>query len=310
MREAARLQAIREAVQHDVGGRGLARDPAVNLFTACADDLAAACHLLAGHPAPVLGVVTGFYIPAAGHGETDGPLGAVYLARTLPALGIGVQLVTDPFCEAALRGGLRRCGAASTVPVVTLPDGWTAADRADPAGWWRRAGCAAPTHLLAIERVGPAGDGRCYSMRGIDISERMRDATPLFASRPGAPPVTLGIGDGGNEIGMGRIDAALIAAHIPRGEQIACRLATDRLIVVGVSNWGAYALTAGVAVCRGVRPPADWFDAAGEHALLAGMVEDGPLVDGVSGRFTPTVDGLSFDDYIVPLRRLGEIVRS
>ena len=39
------------------------------------------------------------------------------------------------------------------------------------------------------------------------------------------------------------------------------------------------------------------------------MVEEGPLVDGVTGRQEATVDGLSFEDYIEPLRRLGEIVR-
>src|SRR5262245_10649909 len=55
--------AIRDSIQHDVGNRGLARDPAANLITACPDDFAAACRSIAEHPAPVVGVVTGFWIP-------------------------------------------------------------------------------------------------------------------------------------------------------------------------------------------------------------------------------------------------------
>ena len=49
-----------------------ARDPAANLFNACPDDLAAACRSLAGHPAPALDVVTGFWIDRvrAGLGPT------------------------------------------------------------------------------------------------------------------------------------------------------------------------------------------------------------------------------------------------
>jgi len=38
---------------------------------------------------------------------------------------------------------------------------------------------------------------------------------------------------------------------------------------------------------------------------LALLVERGPLVDGVTGERTATVDGLAFDEYAGPLRRIG-----
>jgi hypothetical protein len=38
------------------------------------------------------------------------------------------------------------------------------------------------------------------------------------------------------------------------------------------------------------------------------MVEQGPLVDGVTAKQTVTVDGLAFDDYAEPLRRIGELL--
>src|SRR5262249_47316972 len=103
-----RLDAIRHVIQEDVGRRGLATDPASNLITACADDLAAACASLAATPDPAIAVVTGFFIPLADPpcGETDGPLGALFLARALAPLGIKVVLVTDAFCAPALQAGV------------------------------------------------------------------------------------------------------------------------------------------------------------------------------------------------------------
>src|SRR3954447_20635841 len=108
-----KLRAIRDAVQHDVGKRGLARDPVANLINACPDDLAAACRSIAEHPAPVVGVVTGFWIPSAQLGETDGPLGAVYLMRAFGAMGIPTWLLSDEFCSLALHAGLRAAGVAA-----------------------------------------------------------------------------------------------------------------------------------------------------------------------------------------------------
>src|SRR4029078_1648449 len=91
------LRALRDAIQIDVGNRGLARDPADNLFTACPDDLAAACRSIADHPAPRVGVVTGFMIPSVDPptGETDGPPGALFLARAFEHLGIPTVLLSD-----------------------------------------------------------------------------------------------------------------------------------------------------------------------------------------------------------------------
>jgi D-glutamate cyclase len=84
----------------------------------------------------------------------------------------------------------------------------------------------------------------------------------------------------------------------------------DHLIVAGVSNWGAYALAAGVYVLRGIQPPTDLFDPDREREILEVMVKEGPLVDGVTGRQTATVDGLTWEVYIQPLIRIREIVET
>lgn len=287
------LDQLRASIQRDVNRRGLASDPHDNLFTACRDDFAHACRSIADHPHPSLAVVTGFYIANADPpcGETDGPLGALFLARTLPTLGVDVRIATDSFCRRPLEIALERCG---------LPVGWV--EERDPS--------IATTHLVALERVGPGVDGRCRNMRGLDITDNTSPAHLLFEEAACRTPrvATIGIGDGGNEIGMGKIAATTIARNIPHGERIACRTPTDHLIVAGVSNWGAYALAAGVAVLRRQRLPASLFDVERERELLRLMVEQGPLVDGVTARPTVTVDGLTFDDYAEPLRRIGELL--
>lgn len=300
-----KLAAILAAVQTDPGGRGLARDPHDNLFTATAGDFQKACHSLAAHPNPSVAVVTGFWIPTAvpAAPETDGPLGAVFLARALFAMGLGSWLLGERDVLKPHGAGLVFAG----LPPNRLLTGERHSGALDGI-WVNPAGSTAPfTHLLALERVGPASDGRCYTMRGRDVTEQTLPAHHLFA--PPARADTIGIGDGGNEIGMGRIPHDTIVKNIPNGDLIHCRVPTDHLIVCGVSNWGAYALAAGVYVLRGVKPPADLFDPDREREILKVMVKEGPLVDGVTGQQTATVDGLTWDEYAAPLVRIGEILK-
>src|SRR5262245_13913230 len=108
-----RLRAIQAVIQEDVNNRGLRADPRCNLITACPDDFLSACRSLAETPKPEIIVVTGFFIPhgtVGGAGETDGPLGAVFLARALVPLGFRVAVLTDLFSRPALVAGLVACG--------------------------------------------------------------------------------------------------------------------------------------------------------------------------------------------------------
>jgi hypothetical protein len=142
-------------------------------------------------------------------------------------------------------------------------------------------------------------------MRGLDISDRMKPAHLLFESRLAERPVTIGIGDGGNEIGMGKIPWEVIRDNIPGGGLVACRTCTDHLIVAGVSNWGAYALAAGVLHLRQAGVDPLLFDRDQERELLAIMVEAGPLVDGVLGVPAISVDGLSDSHYFDVFQEIG-----
>ena len=145
-------------------------------------------------------------------------------------------------------------------------------------------------------------------MRGIDVTELLIDYNINFDHQ--FNNCTIGIGDGGNEIGMGKISHETIVKNIPNGDLIHCRVPTDHLIVAGVSNWGAYALAAGLFVLLNRKPPPDLFDPDRELAILEAMVREGPLVDGVTGRQTATVDGLTWEEYILPFNRIREILES
>lgn len=304
-----KLTAILAAVQTDPGNRGLARDPHDNLFTATAGDFQAACRSIAEEPNPVVYVITGFYIPGATPPafETDGPLGAVFLCRALQPLGVSTWFLTEQRCWRALAFGFANIDGkpADLWANDSEPLAMVATHRESK----QTPASATMSHTITLERVGPASDGRCYSMRGIDVTERHSPSfSGLYAAH--CPGKTIGIGDGGNEIGMGKIPHETIVKNIPNGDLIHCRVPTDHLIVCGVSNWGAYALAAGVYVLRGVKPPSDLFDPDREREILEVMVREGPLVDGVTGKQTATVDGLTWDEYVKPLIRIREILES
>ena len=328
-----KLKAIRDVIQSDIGERGLKKNPTDNLVTATFYDFAEACKSFVGAKRPSVGIVTGFLIPTADppRGETDGPLGTLFLARALSSLGMRVVLVTDDFCIAALREGLAACGLSKQVELLELP---REDDLEYVENFKEMAGLL--THLIALERVGPshtvesighqmegtsltkerfkeevppAHHDRCHTMRGRDITELMAPAHRLFQKEPiQVAEISIGIGDGGNEIGMGKIAWDTIRKNIENGAMIACRVPTDYLIVAGISNWGAYALAAGISLARGQKLDAELFDTEKERQILQLMVEKGLLVDGRTAEATPTVDGVAFEEYIQPLGRIREII--
>jgi D-glutamate cyclase len=287
------VDCIEALIQQDVG-RNLGP-----LFAAARGGLWGAASALArGRPGPI-GLITGFYVPqgAPPAAETDGPVGAALLARGFTEIGLTCRLATDEPCRRACAVALAAAGAAA-VPVDSVEIG---APLAGLVATWRRSGVAS---AISIERCGKSADGRPRNMRGEDISDHTAPLDELFAAGPWR---TVAIGDGGNEIGMGKIPWNVVRSNIRGGALVACRLATEYLIVCGVSNWGAYGLATGVRLLRAEPHDADLYDLERERDLLRIMVEGGPLVDGVSGKPSVTVDGLSFDTYATPLRRMGEL---
>ena len=282
-----------EAVIHRDVGRGMAP-----IFAASRGGLFDAASALASTPAPRIGLMTGFFVPGGDPpaAETDGPAAAALLARAFTGAGVTCRLVTDTICADAARVGLERAGAAG-VPVDAVAPGQSPAAVTD---LWRHAGI---THVLAIERCGPAADGRVCNMRGVAINAHTAALEQVFVAGPWQ---TIGIGDGGNELGMGRMPRSLVQEHIAHGAHIGCTVPADHLITAGVSHWGGYALAAALAVLR-----SDWaasmlavLDPALDRAVLEAMVWDGPAVDGVTRRQEATIDGLVLSEHHSLLARI------
>ena len=58
-----------------------------------------------------------------------------------------------------------------------------------------------PALLISIERCGMSKDRKYYNMRKVEVSEHTAKIDHLFLEFP----TSIGIGDGGNEIGMGNL---------------------------------------------------------------------------------------------------------
>ena len=290
------LLALESLYSRDIGKRGIAK-----LACATRGHLAGAAQSLATQASASLAIVTGFYTskgepPSA---ETDGPIGAVHLALGLRQAGIPAIIVTDEPCASAVNAAVNAVSEAIPLVVAAPTDHDFTRLRTQIVEHL-------PTlsHLVSVERVGPAHDGVPRNIRGEDISGHTLALHRLFEKNFfTSRPTTIGIGDGGNEIGMGSVDARLIAQNVRNGEQLACVTATDYLLVSGVSNWGAIALLAALASIRSdLRGPLlRSLNRQSDLAILKQMVWQGPSVDGVTCQQTLSVDGLHADlhgDYI------------
>ena len=142
-------------------------------------------------------VLIGTGFPVAGTFETDGPVGAIAIYRMLQQLDVQPVLVCGDPLLSVLDGHFQ---------VEAFPLGIDGQQRAAQLLTKYQ-----PAAVLCIERPGQAVDGRYYNMRHEDISAKVADLDALMRL---ATCPTVGIGDGGNEIGMGKIIDTIRALDI------------------------------------------------------------------------------------------------
>ncbi|KFQ14644.1 hypothetical protein N330_05296, partial [Leptosomus discolor] len=235
---AQKIKTLETLIGIDPGDRGI-------IHLRRQDELLKAC-LSISHARSVL-ITTGFpthftYEPPE---ENDGPPGALAIAAILQALEKEVAIVTDQRAmnlnkkiieEAVQLGILKR-----PVPLLSYQR-----ESADSALTFLcengNPGRPRFDHLIAIERAGMAADGNYYNARKVNIKHLVDPIDELFLAAQTIPGVTTtGVGDGGNELGMGKVKDA-VKTHIKNGDVIACDVDADFTIVAGVSNWGGYAI--------------------------------------------------------------------
>lgn len=206
-------------------------------------------------------VVTGAGAPPGlPRGETDGPLGAAAIVRAVNwGLLAKPVIVTEERHAAPIVAAVESLGVAvvdhhlfskrsHTAVLETLPTGMEA-DRTRSEEIFDR---YRPTAALFVEKAGPNEAGIYHSItgtgRGPDI---MANAFHLVEIARARECLTIGIGDGGNEIGFGMIRETVQEVQpfgrrcrCPCGKGVATVTPTDVLIAASISNWGAYGLVA------------------------------------------------------------------
>lgn len=266
------LAAIEEYTCQDPGQRGIGKLRQHGHLALGAASLLQATKVL---------IVSGFYIPQVQAGETDGPPGAIALGQALAHLGIAVEYATDivnnPYFEALQARPLHNYHPGLIEKL-------------------------APSHLVAVERLGRAADGRYYNMRGEDLTEETEPLDQWFLDAP-KEITTIAIGDGGNEVGMGRVSEET-GLHITNGSKIACVVPTDYLVVSGISNWGAYGLVQAMSLLSKKDLLPDNKTASDQ----LNRIVDAGAVDGVTRVSEPTVDGFPLSttlEFLDGLRKLS-----
>ncbi|MBD3289190.1 DUF4392 domain-containing protein [candidate division KSB1 bacterium] len=342
-----RIKLLEKIIQLDIGYRGIHSMENENLCTCTSGHLQAAANAIAGLPrGSQIGILTGCYIP---HGdppapESDGPPGALCLARGLQHLGYDVLLITDEVCENVLQKGMRLfSGSFRNLKSFIFPMHSTNCQY-DPETAdkffqnYDRISC-----LISVERIGPCHDfesiliqkigecdcvadlfskygpgelaGKCLNMRAESIDPYNAPTHLLFdyIHQNRLPVATIGIGDGGNEIGMGAIPWNLVRQNINSGVggRIACRVLTDYTIVAGVSNWGAQALLASIAcLMKQEKVFLDLITEESETACLQFLTENRLAVDGVLGIPNLSVDGIGWDVHLSILKLIRGVIGS
>lgn len=230
-------------------------------------------------------VLTGFLV--GGRGETDGPPGALAIARAIRSLGGEARIVSDGHSAFALM-------KTADVPVISFP-------LLDLKGSLRAASDLleehCPTAVIAIERCGWDGDFTYHNMRGVDISAVTAMLDPLVE----AAEFSIGIGDGGNEIGMGSLAEACRSENVTEWP---CVTSVDCPVIAAVSNWGGWGLVAALSLASGRNLLPGEKETEDDLENLVGL----GCVDGISGRSEPTVDGWPLEANLAVLRRLHGIV--
>ena len=239
-------------------------------------------------------IVTGFPVKSAGIGETDGPPGALALAYALEKLNKKVIIVTDNYTEALIQAGVKLLQLDAEIYI--FEEGREEEQSEEIINKYK------PEHIIAIERPGRSWDNKCYSMYGEDITSYCPNTDILFIKAKENNIPTSAVGDGGNELGMGKVKE-IVKRDVKKGNLIFAQLETDSLVVAGVSNWGAFGICSGLSI---LNETALMLNENEYEELMNEIVRSG-AVDGCSKEREVSVDGLSYEEKLAVFSRLKEL---
>lgn len=248
-------------------------------------------------------------------GENDGPSGAAAVAR---AMVLARNVTCVMLCEETLLPAIQAtCQAAGLFPVtleqaaIARNDGSLATIVMLPYATDDEGGKSQakqllddlnPDLLFSTERVGRNEFGIYHSMRGIDYGMGRSRVDFLFDEGLARGIPVVAVGDGGNEIGMGKV-ADHVVAHVPYGDKCQCGCgggigavtSCDVLVTAACSNWGCTAIVAAMAARTG---NAKLLHTPEREALLLHTMVTNGLINSTHGIVDDSVDGFPRHSHI------------
>ena len=248
-----------------------------------------AAELIVSNPKTAI-ITTGFFITGPDKPETDGPPGAIALGNSLESIGFQVKYVTDKVSSFVIKN-------LTNSEVIEFP----ITNHNESKSFSKKIiNTFHPSIIISIERCGFTSTKRYKNMAGLDISENNAKIDYLFEND--IPSV--GIGDGGNEIGMGNLKT-----HIPKlmpKVKDPCVTQTSKLIISSVSNWGGYGLITALSLKsnKNLLPSVN-----DETNRINKSVELG-AVDGFSKMNINKVDSFTIEENINKLKKLHQLLKT
>ena len=237
----------------------------------------------------VIFIATGFYV--AGHAETDGPPGALILCLILKKLGYIPVILTDKYCQNFFE--------KYDIKIIYMD---IKMENENKINFIEKAiNEYNPVGMISIERCGLNTENKYANMRNIDISEHTAEIDLFFSNYYNKIP-TIGIGDGGNEIGMGNLEY-IIKDNL---NLVPCKIKVDKLIISSVSNWGGYGLAAYLCLLTKNK---EFFETVEETVknYIKYIISLGS-VDGVTHENKEKVDGNDIDIELNIIRSLLKVI--
>ena len=235
-------------------------------------------------------ITTGFYIRSAGYIETDGPPGAIAIGRALNKLDYRVVYVTDKYGMKALESIAEPSSIIYEFPILDSEASNILASNI----------CNEfdPSIMIAVERCGINELGKYSNMHGQDITPYTAKIDCLFQNKI----TSIGIGDGGNEIGMGNLYAQV--KDNSKLVRFPTTIEVDNLVIASVSNWGAYGLIAAISLIKNQ----NLLVSVEEEIEIINTLVGLGVVDGMSGKPESFVDGFDLDSNSKILQSLHSLL--
>jgi hypothetical protein len=273
-----------------------------------------------GHGAGTF-TLSGELSPDRVRAETDGLVATAALARALD-LGYRAKpvVVTEAEIVPTISAALQTAGFhvfAKIDDIVDMPHSVAVLDfpKDDSEAKGRARELVAslrPAAAVSIERPGRNDSGQYHMANGLSITPLVAKVDHLYTAAGQAGALTIGIGDLGNEMGLGALQDACrqftkygAKCQCACGVGIACTVTSDVTVIGAISDNVAHGVIAALAYVRG--EPDLIPDARLEERLLEAVAGKG-AEDGCAGLVMPWIDGIRTDYHKRLVEQMRDIV--